>query len=277
MKSVKDRDSEEQVRIPEELPILPLRDMVVYPFIIAPLSVAREISIQAVDRALSENRMIMLVAQRDKDEEDPTRKDLFTTGTVAVIMRMLKLPDGQRFMQHYHERAELAPRDIVARAVEEPVRMIAENACIEGSLVVARLRGKKKSTICFNAASMEYEDLMARLEAHGDIEAAAAMTQGPPAGEPTVPRLGPSLPAATTATTKASLAGPPTRWHSFAISWAANATTIPSSAAKTGLSANRILPMTSGSSSSERMHSESQKKSSGGTPTRLTATASHTV
>jgi ATP-dependent Lon protease len=95
MKSVKARESEEQVKIPEELPILPLRDMVVYPFIIAPLSVAREISIQAVDRALSDNRMIMLVAQRDKDEEDPTRKDLFTTGTVAVIMRMLKLPDGR--------------------------------------------------------------------------------------------------------------------------------------------------------------------------------------
>ena len=95
MKSAKIRDSEEQVKIPQELPILPLRDMVVYPFIIAPLSVARDISIQAVDRALSENRMIMLVAQRDKEEEDPSEKDLFTTGTVAVIMRMLKLPDGR--------------------------------------------------------------------------------------------------------------------------------------------------------------------------------------
>jgi ATP-dependent Lon protease len=95
MKSAKVRDSEEQVKIPQELPILPLRDMVVYPFIIAPLSVARDISIQAVDRALSENRMIMLVAQRDKDEEDPSEKELFTTGTVAVIMRMLKLPDGR--------------------------------------------------------------------------------------------------------------------------------------------------------------------------------------
>jgi ATP-dependent Lon protease len=95
MKSAKARESEEQVKIPSELPILPLRDMVVYPFIIAPLSVARDISIQAVDRALSENRMIMLVAQRDKEEEEPSKKDLFTTGTVAVIMRMLKLPDGR--------------------------------------------------------------------------------------------------------------------------------------------------------------------------------------
>jgi ATP-dependent Lon protease len=87
--------NEEQVRIPDELPILPLRDMVVYPFIIAPLSVAREISIQAVDQALAENRMILLTAQRDRDEDEPTSDDLYRTGTVAVIMRMLKLPDGR--------------------------------------------------------------------------------------------------------------------------------------------------------------------------------------
>jgi len=83
----------DQPKIPAELPVLPLRDMVVFPFIIAPLSVARDISMQAVDRALSDNRMILLVAQRDKDEEDPGEKDLFQIGTVAVIMRMLKLPD----------------------------------------------------------------------------------------------------------------------------------------------------------------------------------------
>jgi ATP-dependent Lon protease len=82
-----------ELRIPSDLPVLPLRDMVVFPFIIAPLSVARDLSIQAVDRALSENRMILLVAQRDKDEEDPQPADLHDIGTVAVIMRMLKLPD----------------------------------------------------------------------------------------------------------------------------------------------------------------------------------------
>ena len=69
MSGPSEASSNEHVQIPGELPVLPLRDTVVYPFIIAPLSVAREISIQAVDRALSENRMILLVAQRDKDEE----------------------------------------------------------------------------------------------------------------------------------------------------------------------------------------------------------------
>ena len=86
---------EDQLRIPKELPVLPLRDIVVYPFIIVPLSVSRERSIKAVDQALAENRMILLVSQKDSQVEEPTEKDLFNTGTVGVIMRMLKLPDGR--------------------------------------------------------------------------------------------------------------------------------------------------------------------------------------
>jgi ATP-dependent Lon protease len=91
-----DRGSDHlDAKIPSELPVLPLRDMVVYPFIIAPLSVAREISIQAVDRGLSMNRMILLAAQKDREQEDPEEDGLFRVGTVAVIMRMLKLPDDR--------------------------------------------------------------------------------------------------------------------------------------------------------------------------------------
>jgi ATP-dependent Lon protease len=86
---------EEQPRIPKDLPILPLRDLVVYPFIIVPLSVSRERSIKAVEKALSENRMILMLAQKDSQIEEPTEKDLFQMGTVGVIMRMLKLPDSR--------------------------------------------------------------------------------------------------------------------------------------------------------------------------------------
>lgn len=83
------------LQVPEVLPILPLRDIVIYPFMIVPLFVSREKSIRAVDEALGENRMILLVSQKDLDKEEPTSEDLYTTGTVAVIMRMLKLPDGR--------------------------------------------------------------------------------------------------------------------------------------------------------------------------------------
>lgn len=88
-------DSSEQLQIPEVLPVLPLRDIVIYPFMIVPLFVSRERSIRAVDHALSENRMILLLSQKDLDKEEPTAEDLYTMGTVALVMRMLKLPDGR--------------------------------------------------------------------------------------------------------------------------------------------------------------------------------------
>src|ERR671920_364701 len=86
---------EQRLQTPEPLPVLPLRDIVIYPFMIVPLFVSREKSIRAVDEALGENRMIFLVSQRDLDKEEPAGEDLYATGTVAAIMRMLKLPDGR--------------------------------------------------------------------------------------------------------------------------------------------------------------------------------------
>jgi len=87
--------TEEELRIPEELPLLPIRDVVVYPFMIIPLFVGREMSIKAVDQALAGDRMIMLATQHDIGDEDPTPDKIYTVGTVAMIMRMLKLPDGR--------------------------------------------------------------------------------------------------------------------------------------------------------------------------------------
>ena len=88
-------DNDQQLQIPNELPVLPLRDIVIYPFMIVPLFVSREKSIRAVDEALAENRMILLASQKDLDKEEPAADDLYSVGTAAVIMRMLKLPDGR--------------------------------------------------------------------------------------------------------------------------------------------------------------------------------------
>ncbi len=87
--------TEEELRIPEELPLLPIRDVVVYPFMIIPLFVGREMSIKAVDQALAGDRMIMLATQHEIAEEDPSPDKIYKVGTVAMIMRMLKLPDGR--------------------------------------------------------------------------------------------------------------------------------------------------------------------------------------
>ena len=86
---------EQQVTIPDILPVLPLPDVVVFPYMIIPLFVNREGSTKAVDQALAENRMILLVSQKTADVDDPKAADLHDFGTVSVIMRMLKLPDGR--------------------------------------------------------------------------------------------------------------------------------------------------------------------------------------
>ena len=86
---------EESPKIPDVLPVLPLRDVVVYPYVILPLSVSREKSLRAVDTALVENRMILLLSQKQMEMDDPGPDDLYTVGTAALIMRVLKLPDGR--------------------------------------------------------------------------------------------------------------------------------------------------------------------------------------
>ncbi len=86
---------EESVAIPDVLPAMALKDAVLFPFVMVPLSIGRDRSVAAVDQALAENRLLLLLAQRDPNEENPTAKDLHQVGTVAGIMRMIKLPDNR--------------------------------------------------------------------------------------------------------------------------------------------------------------------------------------
>jgi len=86
--------NDEVIHIPDVLPVMALKDVVLFPYVIVPLSVGREKSVKAVDQALAQNRLILLITQRDAKIEDPTPADLYEMGCVAVIMRMLKLPDG---------------------------------------------------------------------------------------------------------------------------------------------------------------------------------------
>ncbi len=88
-------DKDQKLQIPPRLPVLLLRDLTVFPYMIVPLFVGREKSKAAVDQALSSHRMILLLTQKDVNVEDPKREDVYDMGTVALIMRMLKLPDGR--------------------------------------------------------------------------------------------------------------------------------------------------------------------------------------
>ncbi len=77
-----------------ELPVLPLRDVVVYPHMVIPLFVGREKSVRALDMAMEGDKRILLVAQRSPDTDDPQTGDLYSIGTVATVLQLLKLPDG---------------------------------------------------------------------------------------------------------------------------------------------------------------------------------------
>jgi ATP-dependent Lon protease len=79
--------------IPNELPLLPVRDIVIFPYMVLPLFVGRDLSIKAIEAALSSDRLLFLTTQKNQETDQPASADLHRTGTVGVIMRMLKLPD----------------------------------------------------------------------------------------------------------------------------------------------------------------------------------------
>ena len=78
----------------QQLPLLPLRDVVVYPHMVLPLFVGRERSIDALEHAMLDNKQVLLVAQRNASDDEPSADDLYQVGTVSNILQLLKLPDG---------------------------------------------------------------------------------------------------------------------------------------------------------------------------------------
>src|SRR6201995_774957 len=78
----------------ELLPVLPRRDIVVFPHMIVPLFVGREKSVRALEAVMKEDKQILLVAQKNAAQDDPSADDIYRIGTVSPILQLLKLPDG---------------------------------------------------------------------------------------------------------------------------------------------------------------------------------------
>ena len=92
-----------------ELPVLPLRDVVVFPHMVIPLFVGREKSVRALEMAMAGSKKILLVAQRSPDVDEPNAGDLYTIGTIASVLQLLKLPDGTiKVLVEGADRAEIA-------------------------------------------------------------------------------------------------------------------------------------------------------------------------
>ncbi len=88
-------EKDDKLKIPDLLPLIPLKDTVVFPGAMLPLFIGRQKSVKAIDEALSSNRLVLLVPQKSPDIEDPTPEDIYTMGTVSIILRMIKLTEGQ--------------------------------------------------------------------------------------------------------------------------------------------------------------------------------------
>ena len=92
--STEDEEALENEALPEVVPILPLRNTVLFPGVVIPITAGRDKSIQLIKEANKADKIIGVVAQRNENEENPGAKDVFTLGTVAQILRVLKMPDG---------------------------------------------------------------------------------------------------------------------------------------------------------------------------------------
>ncbi len=88
-------EGKEPIEIPKALPLLPVRDIVIFNHMFLPLYVGRESSINAVDEALTKDRLICIATQKDPNNDNPRPEDIYSTGTVAMIMKKFKLPDGR--------------------------------------------------------------------------------------------------------------------------------------------------------------------------------------
>src|SRR5262245_45027325 len=86
--------NEDKKKAPRTLPLLPLRDIIVFPYMVVPLFVGREKSINALDQAMGKDKEIVLSAQRKAKTNDPTPDDIFPVGTIGTIIQLLRLPDG---------------------------------------------------------------------------------------------------------------------------------------------------------------------------------------
>jgi len=166
---------EEKIKIPEVLPVLLLRDVVVFPYMAVPLFVGREKSKKAIDESLSTHRLILLLTQKDMEKEEPTKDEIYKIGTVAIVMRMLKLPDERmRILVQGISRAEVVEFEENKPFYSAKIRTIKEKEVEKGSVMVEALirnvrAGLEKAASLGKQISPEVLILVANIENPGRL------------------------------------------------------------------------------------------------------------
>jgi ATP-dependent Lon protease len=143
----KREELEERIEVPETLPVLPLEDVVTFPYMIVPLMVSRDRAISAVDQALARSRLIFLATVRNQESEDPEPKDIYDIGTVAMVIRMLKMPDQKvRILVQGIARAKVTSWDEAHPYLQAKIQVLEEAPpAITGLELEALIRNVKDS------------------------------------------------------------------------------------------------------------------------------------
>ncbi len=131
----------------EELPVLPLREFVLFPYMVLPLFVARESSIAAIEDALAADRLVLMVAQRDPENANPVPDELYRVGTVAMVMRSMRMPDGRlKVMVQGLYKAQIDT--FIDRDSSTWARVISQKSeeqdewCVESEALIRAVRGR---------------------------------------------------------------------------------------------------------------------------------------
>jgi len=133
--------------VPENLPILPLKNTVLFPGVVVPITVGRDRSLALVKQAYESDKTIGVVAQKDESVENPDANDLFTFGTVAQILKLIKMPDGSKSVviqgKSIFEVEEFTQSDPFFRAIVKPIR---QNMDLSGVELDASIRSVKETS-----------------------------------------------------------------------------------------------------------------------------------
>lgn len=156
--------------VPDVLPVLPVRDVVIFNYMILPLFIGREKSVHAVDAALQNGRHLLVCAQKEEGTEDPRPEDLYQVGTVVQVMRMLKMPDSRvKILVQGVSRARVEAFSRVEPYLEARIATMSERTAVTDATVEALLRSvREQSEKVLTLRGLSSPDVLAVLQGVDD-------------------------------------------------------------------------------------------------------------
>ncbi|MBQ9405495.1 MAG: endopeptidase La [Desulfovibrio sp.] len=156
--------------IPEVLPVLPVRDVVIFNYMILPLFIGRENSVHAVDAALKSGRHLLVCAQKEESTDDPEPQDLYDVGTVVQVLRMLKMPDARvKILVQGVQRARVTAYHRVQPYMEASIEPVVEQTAERDTTVEALLRSvREQSEKVLSLRGMASPDVISVLQGVDD-------------------------------------------------------------------------------------------------------------